>query len=85
MTEHCSLWNVKRTHTTPYHYLANGNVERNDRLLGDSLRALLVKEGEEEWDKLLPQLMRTYRASPHTTTGETAHVLMFGTEFKIPD
>ena len=64
MEELCQLWRVERTRTTPYHPQANGIVERNNRLLGDSLRTLLIDKGQEEWDLLLPQLMRAFRGTP---------------------
>lgn len=57
MTELCLLWNLERMHTAPYHSHANGIVEWNNRLLGDSLRVLLLRRGQDEWDQLLPQLM----------------------------
>ncbi|XP_067930679.1 uncharacterized protein [Watersipora subatra] len=42
------LWKVSKTWTTPYHPQANGIVERNNRCLGDSLRAMLLERGQEE-------------------------------------
>ena len=85
MTELCRLWNVDKTRTTPYHPQGNGVVERNNRGLGDSLRALLLQRGQDEWDDLLPQLMRAYRGTPHSVTGETANLMMLGRELRLPD
>ena len=85
MTELCQLWGVAKTRTTPYHPQANGMVERNNKGLGDSLRALLLGRGQEEWDSLLPQIMRAHRGTPHTATGETANMLMMGRELRLPD
>ena len=85
MSELCSLWDVKKTHTTPYHPQANGVVERNNWVLGDSLRALLLRRGQDKWDLLLPQLMRAYRGTPHSTMGETANLMMLGRELRLPD
>ncbi|XP_067949442.1 uncharacterized protein [Watersipora subatra] len=74
-----------KTHTTPYHPQANGIVERNNRGLRDSLRALLLAQEQDEWNLLLPQLMRAYRGTPHSTTGETANMLMLERELRLPD
>jgi hypothetical protein len=39
----------------------------------------------QDWDLLLPQIMRTIRAVPHSTTGETANYMMMGREVRLPD
>ena len=60
-------------------------VERGNRDLADSLRSLLLNAEEEDWDLLLPHVMRSIRASPHHSTGETANYMMFGRELRLPD
>ena len=85
ITELCQLWGVNKTRTTLYHPQANGMVERNNKGLGDSLQAMLLGGGQEEWDVLLPQLLRAYRGTLHTATGETANMMMLGRELKLPD
>lgn len=71
MKELCKAWDVDKSHTTPYHPQANGVVERGNRVIGDSLRALLLGACHVEWDLLLLQIMRAHRAVPHSGTGET--------------
>ena len=85
MAELCALWGVRKSHTTPYHPQSNGVVERGNRDLGDMLRSMLIGKDEEDWDLLLPQIMRTIRASPHKQTGETANFLMLGREVRLPE
>ena len=85
MEELCALWRIDKTHTTPYHPQSNGVVERNNRGLGDSLRTLLLSRGQDEWDQLLPQIMRAFRGTPHSATGETANMMMLGRELRLPD
>jgi transposase InsO family protein len=85
MAELCDLWGIQKTRTTAYHPQGNGVVERGNRALGDSLRALLLSRSQEDWDLLLPQIMRAFRATPHTTTGETANMMMMGREVRLPD
>ena len=69
----------------PYHAQANGVVERNNRGLGDALRALLLDRDQKDWDLLLPQIMRAFRGTPHTATGETANYMMLGREARLLD
>jgi len=85
LSDLCRLWGVNKSRTTPYHPQGNGVVERNNRVLGDSLRSLLLGRGQEEWDVVLPQAMRAYRSTPHTSTGETPNLLMLGRETRVPD
>jgi transposase InsO family protein len=85
MRELCIIWGTDKSRTTPYHPEGNGMVERGNRDLGDALRSLLIGADEQDWDLLLPQIMRTIRASPHHATGETPNYLMFGREVKLPD
>ena len=61
-------------------------VERGNRTLGDSLRCLLLEKQSEqnEWDSLLPHIMRCYRAIPNASTGETSNYMMLGRELRIP-
>ena len=82
MTELCEFWGVAKTRTTPYHPQSNGVVERGNRTLGDALRSMLLSHAREQdsWDCLLPQIMRAFRATPHSQTDETANLLMLGRE-----
>jgi transposase InsO family protein len=81
----CTLWNCKKTRTAPYTPTANSLVERGNRVLGSSLRALLLEHQHQEWDLLVPQIMRTIRATPHSITGETANFMMLGREVRLPE
>ena len=85
MAELCHLWGVEKTRTTPYRPQANGMVERGNRGLGYALRSLLLDHGQEEWDLLLPQVMRAFRGTPHSVIGETSNYLMLGRELRLPD
>ena len=80
----CELWGCEKTETTPYRPQGNSVVERLNRTLGNSLRALLIDHEGEEWDRLLPQIVRTLRATPHRVTGETANMLLMGREARLP-
>ena len=71
--------------TSPYRPQGNSVVERLNRTLGASLRAMLIGQTQLEWDKLLPQIMRGIRATPHSTTLETPNYMMTGRELRLPD
>ena len=60
-------------------------MERGNRTLGDTLRALLLNRSTEEWDLLLPHIMRGFRSIPDSPTFETANFMMFGRELRLPD
>jgi len=64
MKDLCRVWGVNQSRTTPYHPQGNGVVERNNRMLRDALRSLLLGKSQEEWDAVLPQIMRAYRSTP---------------------
>jgi len=85
MGDLCRIWGVNQSRTTPYHPQGNGVVERNNRMLGDSLRSLLLGRGQEEWDVVLPQIIRAYRSTPHSATQETPNFLMLGRETRVPE
>ena len=85
MYELCRMWKITKTRTTSYHPQGNGVVERGNKDLGNALRALLLRRDETDWDLLLPQIMRSFRAMPHTMTQESPNFLMFGRELNLPD
>lgn len=62
-------------------------VKLRNQTLGDSLHCLMLRYGveQENWDTVLPQILRSFRATPHATTEETAKYLMLGHECRLPD
>jgi len=77
-----ALTKVRRT---PYHPQENEVVERNNRMLGDLLRNLLIVKSQEEWDLVLPQIMRAYRNTPDSSTLETPNFFMLWGETRVPE
>jgi len=67
MSELCKTWGVNQSRTTPYHPQGNGVVERNNQMLGDSLRSLLIGRSQEKWDLVLLQIKRANRSTPHSS------------------
>jgi len=85
MSDLCRLWGVNQSRSTLYHPQGNGGVERNNRMLGNALRSLLLGRSQEEWDTVLPQVMWAYRSTLHTSTGETPNLSMLDRETRVPD
>lgn len=81
----CQQWEVIKSCSTLYRAQANGVVDRNNHTLGGTLQVLLLDRDPLEWDRLLPHIMRTMRATPHSATGETTNYLMIGRELRLPD
>ena len=82
-TEMCRLFNIKKTHTTPYHPQSDGMVERFNKTLATMLSAY-VDEHHANWDEHLPYVMMAYRAAVHETTGTTPNKMMLGREVATP-
>ena len=85
MGELRELWGVRKTRTSPYYPQGNEVVERGNRTLRDVIRTLLLLRTPQNWEKLLPEVMRAFRATPRSVTKETANRLMLGQETRLPD
>ena len=74
---------VKKSHTTPYHPMGNGSVERFNRTLGGMIRALSPAE-KADWPQRLQTLTFMYNCTVHETTGYAPFYLMFGRVPRLP-
>jgi len=54
-------------------------------MLRDALKSLLLSRSEEEWDVVLPQIMRAYHSTPYSSTQETPNLLMIDQETRVPE
>ncbi|XP_059360625.1 uncharacterized protein LOC132098573 [Carassius carassius] len=79
----CSLYNVGRSRTSPYHPAGNGQCERFNRTLHNLLRTLPTGR-KRDWASCLAQVLFCYNTTPHQATGESPHFLMFGQEPRLP-
>ena len=75
--ELCSLANVSKSRTTPYHPQGNGMAERFNQTLLNML-GTLEEKNKENWKAHVPALVHAYNSTRHETTGYTPHFLMFG-------
>lgn len=83
ITELCYLADIDKTHTTPYHPMGNGQVERMNRTLDNMIRALPPRS-KVKWLRMLNTLTFAYNCTVHETTGFSPFFLMFGRTPRLP-
>ena len=73
----CKVAGIKKTRTTPYHPMGNGQAERFNQTL---LRMLGTLEPalKSDWKSYVLPLVHAYNATRHDTTGFSPFYLMFG-------
>jgi len=72
----CKAFGVKKSHTTPYHPMGDGLVERMNRSLLTLIRTHV--ERDDQWEEHLQLLLFMYRTSKHATTGLSPYEILFG-------
>ena len=81
--EICKLLQIRKSHTTTYHSLCDGLVER----LNHTILAMLVTRINNhggEWEDRLPKICFVYDTSKQASTGFTLMYKMFGWNARIP-
>ena len=69
--------------TTPYYPKGNGQVERYNRTIIETIRCLKVKS-EKDWDIYLPHITSAIRCLENRSTGFSTNRLMLGREVHKP-
>ena len=67
---------VHKSHTSAYHPEGDGMVERFNRSLLQLVCSYV--DNEADWERYLPLVLYAYRAAPHSSTGISPYMLMFG-------
>ena len=83
MQDICHIFMIEKTRTTPYHPQGNGQVERFNRVIADTLSKHCA-EKPQEWDVYLPYITFAYNTTVHRTIGATPYSMIFGREAQYP-
>ena len=81
--ELCSIAEVEKSRTTPYHAMGNGQVERFNQTLLQML-GTLEEYQKSDWKAHVPTLVHAYNATIHDSTGYSPYFLMFGRHPRLP-
>ena len=80
----CHLLNIKKSITSAYDPEGNGAVERMNRTLKSLLKVFVNPENLRSWDEDVPKCLMAYRASIHSSTGQSPHFFVTGREMRMP-
>ncbi|XP_077564677.1 uncharacterized protein LOC144180165 [Haemaphysalis longicornis] len=83
MREVNHLLSVKQLHTTPYHPMCNGLVERFNGTLRQMLQKM-CQEKPKSWDTYLAPLLFAYREVPQSSLGFSPFELIYGRHVRGP-
>jgi transposase InsO family protein len=73
--DYCRLMGIKHQFITPRHPRANGLVGNFNRMVKKVTRTAVIEH--KSWKQELYTFLRSYRATPHSTTGESPANLLF--------
>ncbi|XP_059140094.1 uncharacterized protein LOC131928170 [Physella acuta] len=77
------LLGIKLVHSSAYHAMSNGAVERWNGTFKEMLRKITA-DRQEDWDEFIPAALFAYREVPNEITGYSPFEFMFGTKVKGP-
>ena len=83
MHDICRLLMIDKTRTTPCQPQGNGQVERFNRVIADSISKYCA-EKPHLWDTYLPYVTFVYNTTVHRTIGTTPYSMLFGKEAQYP-
>ena len=78
-----SSFSSKHIKASPYHPEANGQAERFNRVLADSL-ALFVKKNQKDWCRYVPYVQFAYNTARSESTQFSPFYMMHGREPRLP-
>ena len=80
----CNIYRIHKIRISGYRPQCNGICERFNQSLKNSLRKLLSKPGQFNWDLYLNFTVFSYNTSTHSSTGFSPQFLTYGTDARLP-
>ena len=77
------IMSVKKLTTSSYHPQCDGQVEKFNHTLTQSL-AMYCNTHQTNWDTFLPGILFGYRTSTSSSTGESPFVMLYGRQPRLP-
>ncbi|XP_043192429.1 uncharacterized protein K02A2.6-like isoform X3 [Amphibalanus amphitrite] len=71
---------VQHVRVTPYHPRGAGAVERMNRVVKSALQT--ASKEKQDWSQAVRQFLRTYRSTPHATTGLSPSEMLHGRQLR---
>ena len=81
--ELCRLAGIRKSRTTSYHAMGNGQTEKYNRTL-ISMLGTLGEEQKKDWKAYVGPLCHAYNCTRNETTGYSPFYLMFGRHPRLP-
>lgn len=81
--ELCRFLDIKKTRTTPLHPRSDGMIERMNKTINEML-SKYIKVHQHDWDECLDSIVMVYNSTPHESTGQTPHRMVYGEEMQFP-
>ena len=82
-TEMCDYLTIAKQRTNPYRPQSDGQVERFNRTLIQTL-TMLVDSHMDDWDEQSKYVVSAYNGSEHASTGCSPNMMVFGDEVLMP-
>ena len=83
-SETCKILGIHKIHTTSYHPMSNGTLERWHRSLHMGI-SHYINASHTNWDVVVPFYLMAYRATPNTVTNFSPFYLLHGREMPLPN